>query len=581
MEYKVGANPCPRCREEGNDAKGDNFHWYGEGRGGHCFSCGYSVLSDEEAERRGLNVFNWTDEMEEEVSSKEPLTKEEIDKIKGYTTPSGFKLRSIPDWAYSAYFVRHKVDTATGEPVEQYYPIFKDHQLTGFKVRQLPKTFFTVGSMSSESDLFGQYKFRNSNSKKLLITAGEVDAMSAYAMLNKPDSEYEPTPVVSAVVGETASYKQLKNHYEWLNRFEQIIVCYDNDKAGQEAIKKLVDVIPKGKMFVMSIDLKDANEMLVQGRDKHFLNAFLKARPYTPDGILSSADLPDRMRQEAAIEKIPLPPFMHRLQALMAGGIPLGRILNLGSASGQGKSTIVDEMVYYWIFNSPHRIGIVSLESDAGQYGIKLMSRHIGRKIELIESTQEKLDLMNSDFFLQKEHELFFDEAGSSRFNLVDERDGGVESLKLCVEQLIVQCGCKVVVLDPLQDVIDHMSNEEQSMFLKWMKGCVKTYNVTFININHVRKSGGGQKANSTGADLHEEDMAGSSTIFKSGAANLLFTRNKEAEDEIERNTTIMKLSKCRWTGRTSPVAGKYYYDNETHTLYDYDDYMSKREVSF
>jgi hypothetical protein len=69
--------------------------------------------------------------------------------------------------------------------------------------------------------------------------------------------------------------------------------------------------------------------------------------------------------------------------------------------------------------------------------------------------------------------------------------------------------------------------------------------------------------------------MQGSSSIFKSGACNLLFTRNKEAEDEIERNTTKMKASKIRWTGKTG-VAGEYYYANESHTMWDKDDWMSK-----
>jgi hypothetical protein len=91
---------------------------------------------------------------------------------------------------------------------------------------------------------------------------------------------------------------------------------------------------------------------------------------------------------------------------------------------------------------------------------------------------------------------------------------------------------------------------------------------------------GGGQKANSTGADLHEEDFQGSSAIFKSGACNLIFTRDKEAEDEIERNTTKMKASKIRWTGKTGG-AGEYYYDNETHTVHDKDDYFNSRGGEF
>ena len=81
------------------------------------------------------------------------------------------------------------------------------------------------------------------------------------------------------------------------------------------------------------------------------------------------------MRDEFKSPKIPLPPFMHKLQEMMAGGIPLGRIVNLGSASGTGKSTIIDEIVYFMLFNSPHKVGIVTLESTVGQYGNKLFHR--------------------------------------------------------------------------------------------------------------------------------------------------------------------------------------------------------------
>ena len=90
----------------------------------------------------------------------------------------------------------------------------------------------------------------------------------------------------------------------------------------------------------------------------------------------------------------------------------------------------------------------------------------------------------------------------------------------------------------------------------------------------HTRKTSGGQKAGSTGADLHEEDLMGNSAIYKSAACNLMFTRNKEAEDDVERNTTIMKATKIRWTGKTG-IAGKYYYDNETHTMHDLDDWLN------
>jgi archaellum biogenesis ATPase FlaH len=284
------------------------------------------------------------------------------------------------------------------------------------------------------------------------------------------------------------------------------------------------------------------------------------------------------MREELKIPKVPLPFFMHKLQKMMAGGIPLGRIINMGSASGTGKSTIIDECVYYWIFNSPHMVGIVSLESDSGQYGIKILSRHISNKIELLES-EDALELLETEEVKQKEYELFNTAEGTPRFYLVEERDGGVESLKTLIETMIISMGCRVIILDPLQDVLDSLPGEEQAQFMAWQKGMVKSHKVSFVNVNHVRKSGQGQKANSAGADLHEEDFHGNSAIFKSGACNLLFMRDKEAEDPIERNTTKMKASKIRWTGLTG-LAGEYYYDNPTHTMWDKDDWLAQNGAS-
>lgn len=245
-----------------------------------------------------------------------------------------------------------------------------------------------------------------------------------------------------------------------------------------------------------------------------------------------------------------------------------GRIFVTGNS---GKTTIVNEMIYHWIFNCPVPVGVVSMELDAGQYGETMLSRHLGRKISLIPGKQAKLEYLQSEYVRNKARELFRKEDGSPRWHLVDDRDGGLETIQATVEQLIISCGCRVIILDPLQDLLDGLSNEEQAVFMRWQKRMVKSHKVTFINISHVRKNSTGQQANSTGAFLSEEDMSGSSTIFKSGGANVLFGRNKYAEDPVERNTITAVMSKCRWTGLTGP-AGQWYYDNIKHTM------MSKRK---
>lgn len=575
-----GKTQCPKCASKGGDNSGDNLMVYGldsSGRhkGAFCWACSWTIPSEEWLEENGeIN--------EEPIEYMGSAFTDEIHaKLKENTTTNSMNFRNIRADICAFFGVRHEYDPATGTMVSQLYPCTIANKLSGYKRRILPKDFSKpIGETGKGCELFGQFRFKNSNQNTCLIVGGEVDQLSAFQMLDDYDKtkggDYEKRPVVSPTIGESGANKQIQAQYEWFNRFDKIIVCMDNDDAGQKAAEAIAKVLPKGKAYIMSMSMKDPNEYLKLNRGKEFVSAYFSAKPYSPSGIVGSGSLGDAIRHAINVEKIPLPGFMHVVQDLMAGGIPLGVLVNLGSASGTGKSTIADECIYEWIFNCPHKVGIVSLEADKGQYGINILSRHIGIKLNLIQDTAYKNQLLDSPEIKAKEQHLFFNEDGTHRFYLVDDRDGGIEDLKEQVMKLIVMCECKVIILDPLQDILDGLGNDEQAVFLRWIKGLLKSHGVTFICINHVRKSGSGGKQNSEGADIHEEDFQGSSSIFKSAACNLLFRRNKEAESEVERNTTIMKMTKCRWTGRTAPIAGKYFYSNDEHKMYDLNDYIQR-----
>lgn len=507
-----------------------------------------------------------------------PFDKEINNSIKSKTgtDPKGY--RGIREDISRPFGVRYEYDK-DGNVAASYYPTTKDYNISGYKRRVHPKTFNSpYGEVGKDCELFMQFAFKNTTEQRVVIAAGEIDALSCYQMLSdyQKTKGYDPVPVVSSTIGESGSSKQIQAQYEWFSRFNKIIIAADSDVAGKKAVDAIAQVLPKGKVFVMTLPLKDSNDMLTSSKEKQFITAFFNAAAYTPSGIVGSDQLLDKIISAAVVPKIPLPPFMHKLESLMAGGIPLGVTVCLGSASGQGKSTFVEEITHYMIFNSPHRVGVVSLESDCAQYGTKLLSRHIGKKIDLIDNDDYKLDFLNSEQIREKSEELFKNVDGSPRFHLIEERDGSLESMKDLIMQLVVSCECRVIILDPLQDLLDAQPMETQSAFMSWIKGMMKSHSVTFILVNHLRKSSGGSKANSTGADIHEEDFMGHSSIFKSSACNLLFVRNKEDPDDFTRNITTMKMTKCRWTGRTSPVAGQYYYDNESHRLYDLDDYLKE-----
>lgn len=569
MAQFIKHTSCEHCGS--SDAKAI----YSDGSS-HCFACSKTVPSKEflEDNPRNKSKVKQKEIMEEVKSTKPAITPEDAAKIKSETSVKGNSFRGISDSTYSYFGVRHAFDE-DGEVIEQYYPCTQEGQLVGYKVREVPKNFYSKGRTGADCELFGQFRF-NRGGKYVICVEGEIDQLSAYQMLkeynDKRGSDFE-VAVVSPTTG-AQSKKQIAAQYKFFDSFDNVILCLDNDKAGKEATEEIIKYLPKGKVKLMKMKYKDPNEYLSKGEERAFISDFYNAESYVPVGVVGSGSISNSMREEFLLPKIPLPPFMHKLQDMMAGGVPLGRTLNLGSASGTGKSTIVDEIVYFMLFNSPYKVGIVTLESTTGQYGNKLLSRHIGLKLEL-KTNEEALDILNSPVTREKERELFWTEDGNHRFWLVDDRDGGVDNIKDAIQNLVISCGCKVIILDPVHDVIGTLPNEEQESFYAWQKGMNKSHNCTFYNVMHTRKTQSGQKAGSTGADLHEEDISGSSAAYKSAACNLMFGRNKESEDEIERNTTIMKATKIRWTGKTG-IAGKYYYDNETHTMYDLDDWLEQ-----
>jgi len=542
----------------------------------HCFVCEHTIPSEEFKEAnqkkpsRVRSSVKKEEDMEVKPSTKPALTPEENAEIKAETSVKAKGFREIDDSVYAKFGVRHAFAEDTGEVIEQYYPCTQDGQLVGYKVREVPKNFYSKGRTGADCELFMQFKF-NRGGKYVIITEGEIDALSAYQMLseynNSKGRDYE-TAVVSPTTGAN-SHKQIAGQFRFFDSFENIIISYDNDKAGQTATEQLLKVLPKGKVKIMPMRYKDANEYLEKDKAKEFVNDFYEAKKQVPVGVLASSNLYDRIMGQTAVAKIPFPPMMQKLNELFVGGMPLGHIINIAADTGIGKTTLVNELIYYWIFNSPHTVGIVSMELDAGQYGEVLLSRHLEKKLALIESQDEKIAYLSTNRVIDKAKELTIKEDGDSRFYLLDNRDGTIEEIQDTVEELVSSCGAKVIVLDPLQDILDGLSNEEQANFMKWAKGFIKSHGITFVFINHMRKTPAGQ----SGADS-EQNIMGSSTIIKSASANILLKRDKMAESELIRNSTEITVTKNRVCGLTGP-AGFIYYDNATHTLHNLDDWLN------
>lgn len=552
-----------------------------------CYSCRQGFTKEEVhksslAKELGIDITGCVTERPTFVnksSKKFKITRKERDELWSKTGWEANGYRNLSNEILEFYGHRTELDNS-GNVIAQYYPETEGGVLMGYKSKHNPKVYpkkygkGNLGRTGSMNDLSGQHKFPDGG-RYALIVGGEDDKIAAQVMLRsyqkqKGMQDYNPYSVVAPTTGEPSAAKQCRRQYDWLNLHDVIVIGMDNDEAGREAAEEIAKVLPKEKVRIASWSCKDPNEMLNSRKERQFLSDFFGAKEYVKSGIIGSDKLEDAIFEELSLEKIPLPPFMSKLQKHMAGGIPLGYIINLIANTGCGKTTIANECVYHWIFNSPHKIGIISLELDTGQYGLSLLSRHLGNKLQLYEDQQEAVNFLNQPDIVAKRKKLWINELGERRFYLLDDRDGDLKTLKSKIEQMIVQYQCKFLIIDPLQDALDGYSNEDQSVFMKWMKQLVKRYKVSFFNVNHVRKE------STTNVDrfLKEDDVQGASAIVKSAGCNIIFTRDKLAEDDISKNVTKVFIPKCRWTGSTGD-GGLWYYSLEQHTLYDLEEYFT------
>lgn len=284
LSYKVlRKEPCPKCRAEGKDRSGDNLAVYEDQYGNisyHCFSCKYTKASLDYKKE------TYEDRYIYEIQMAGEFTLDMWDRFKETTGEDPKNWCSLTKDTCKKYGVRHQYDEK-GQVNFQYYPITKNNDLVGIKWRSADKRWNNRGEASNSCDLFGQVSFLRTTSKNIVISSGEKDALSIYQVLNEYCSQkgWETPPVVCSITGE-GGYKQYQNQYEWLNKFEKIIVCPDNDEPGMQHLHNLVKVLPRDKVYLMELPYKDANECLQKGKSKAIIDGFFRPRAYTPSGIV-------------------------------------------------------------------------------------------------------------------------------------------------------------------------------------------------------------------------------------------------------------------------------------------------------
>ncbi len=464
----------------------------------------------------------------------------------------GFAEREIKK-TVTEFFGVHSEIASDGTIAKHFYP-YGDK---AYKCRVVAdKEFYWVGK---SDELFGRDKFSN-DGKRLIITEGELDAMSiAQAAFNKYNKIY---PVVS--LPSASGTKALLKHRDWVRSFAEVVLCLDNDEAGQKCLAECIKIIGAEKIKIAKLPVKDASEMLTTKGSPALMTAIFEAGRYTPAGIVSKEEIWKALVEYNEAESLPYPPCLEGLNSKLKG-MRMGEIALFISGTGSGKSTMLRETMLHIIQTTQDAIGIIALEESPAETARKLAGMQLMRNPAAEEISIEDLQPAFEDVF------------GNDRVFCLDHQ-GSMADVSI-VNQLeyMALMGCKYLFIDHITILVsegaeDLTGNEAVDKIMNHLLRIVKKHNVWIGLVSHLRKAQSGQKSFEEGRLPSIDDIRGSGSIKQISFDIISFARNLIAEDPKERNTILMRVLKSRYTGLTGNVRGAYYdYHTGRLAIADFD----------
>lgn len=440
--------------------------------------------------------------------------------------------------------------TATGSHL---FPMYNDkEELVAVKERFYPEKRFKIHKADNFDGnilLFGQKEFAKTG-RNLTITEGEYDAMAAYKMSG---SKY---PHVSVFNGSGSAVRECKDNFEALMQFDNIILNFDADKAGTEAIEK-VGPIFVGKAKVLQLtEGKDACDYLKANKISKYVDEFHRARKYTLGGLINGADTWEKYKEEKNVVSIPFPDDWKDLNQ-KTYGIRMGEIVLFTAGTGTGKSQILRELKYHYLVNHPElKMLDIALEEGLGTSVGGLMALEANKRIHLpdVHISEEEEKAIHKKLY------------GDGRITFMD-HEGSMDDTSLLdkIEYSAVVDGTSLVFLDHITIAVSdcEIGSENLSMdkFMNRLLKLVKRLKICVIVVSHLRKVGGGGKSFEEGRIPTEDDLKGSGSLKQIAMTTIAMARNKYAEDDVERNTTSLHSLKCRFSGRTGPCDYLHFED--------------------
>lgn len=406
----------------------------------------------------------------------------------------------------------------------------------------------------------------------LLICEGEPDCLSAIEAGFKN--------AVSVPLG-SSNLHWIDENLEWLDQFESIIICADNDDAGVKMQKECVPRLGSWRTKVVDIPAipigntgrvtKDLNEILyVCGKDK-VLELILDAKDSPVPSVADLSDVEPTEYEDVDGVTTGLKAIDDELMRLFFGTLTI-----VSGQPGSGKSSLLTQLacnsldndISTWLFSGELPNGVEKSWFNyifAGPRNITDAISRRGNPYKKISTTT--LAEINKTY--------------KGRWHIYrDDYDNTLDKLIASMTDTVRKYGARCLILDNFMCIDTETSEEElrsQTDTIKKLIEFAKKYQVAVILVCHPRKM-------DAGTNVGIYDIAGSSNIVNLAHRTIGLRRVTDAEREnaakysekrrqLLKYDVIVTVVKDRMFGRQNIDVGLYYDPASRRFFSDMDEY--------
>lgn len=385
--------------------------------------------------------------------------------------------------------------------------------------------------------MFGQW-VPTKSFKKLVVTEGEIDAMSMSQV------QGNKWPVWSLTRGADGAVKDFKAHLEALCKFEKVVLMFDMDEPGQRAAENCARLLPPGKAMIAKLPLKDANEMLVAGRNSELLDAMWTAQPYRPDGIRPIEEFFEAASKPVVVG---IPWFLPKLTDATYGRRP-GEVYGFGAPTGGGKTSIFTQQMAFDVKVLGMKVGAFYLETPPVELTRRAAGKMVGTTFHIpgeggtLEQFWEAAEQMRGKVEI-------YDHFGETDWEIV----------KSAMRHMIVAEDVKLIYLDHLTAMADPRDERASlEVIMEEMATLAQETGAIIHYISHLTTPEG--KPHEEGGRVTVRHFKGSRAIgFWS---HFMFGIERDQQDVGA--LTTFRVLKDRYTGRSNGLLVPLAYDRDT-----------------